>query len=271
MKLSKINLTPNEYQDIEKLLAQQGQDSLSLEDIWQLMDKVWDELGCDNEHLNWEKVGLFYAHPIWVLNGLFIEQDSVSMLHRQAISQWISDRTNIIHSVVDYGGGFGTLARVISDNGQDLTVDIFEPFPSEIATRNIALYQNIHLVSLLNKKYDCLVSTDVLEHVENPLQVFSEMINAVNTDGYLIIANCFHPVIKCHLPSTFHLRYTFNIFAKIMGLRVIGNCKDSHATIYKKERDQVRNLFLLKIAEMISKAIFPLRETARNIKNKLLK
>ncbi len=267
MKFAEANLTLNERKDIEKLLSQSQKDSLDLENLWQMMDMIWDKLGCDNKNLDCEKIGLFYAHPIWILNGLFIEQDLTSMSHRQAISKWISHHRNIIQSVIDYGGGFGTLARLISDNERDLIVDIFEPCPSEIAIRSILTYPNTNFVKLLNKKYDCLISTDVLEHVEDPLQVFASMINAVNTHGYLIIANCFYPVIKCHLPETFHLKYTFNIFAKLMGLRVIGKCKNSYATVYIKERNRVVNLSLIRIVEIISKGIFPLLEIARNLKN----
>jgi len=39
------------------------------------MDLVWDDYGCDNKNLNWENIGKFYSHPVWLLNGLFIETD----------------------------------------------------------------------------------------------------------------------------------------------------------------------------------------------------
>ncbi|MFV9931190.1 MAG: hypothetical protein AB8V10_06410 [Francisella endosymbiont of Hyalomma asiaticum] len=63
------------------------------------------------------------------------------------------------------------------------------------------------------------------------------MIKSVKTDDYLVIANCFHPVIKCHLPQIFHLKYTLNQFVKILGLEDTGLLEDSHATIYKKVVD----------------------------------
>ncbi|MGB1702268.1 MAG: hypothetical protein ACPHFR_04035, partial [Cycloclasticus sp.] len=74
----------------------------------------------------------------------------------------------------------------------------------------------------------------VLEHVDDPLKDFACMINKVKTGGYLIVANCFYPVIKCHLPQNFHFRFTFNIFARLMGLRIKGGLKGSHATIFQK-------------------------------------
>ena len=149
MNFAEVTLTLNERQDIEKLLSQSQKDYLELEDLWQMMDMTWDKLGCDNKNLDCEKIELFYAHPIWILNGLFIEQDVTSMSHRQAISKWISHHRNIIQSVIDYGGGFGTLARLISENEEDLVVDIFEPCPSEIAIRSILTYPNTNFVKFL--------------------------------------------------------------------------------------------------------------------------
>ena len=69
--------------------------------------------------------------------------------------------------------------------------------------------------------YDMLVCTDVLEHVINPLDLLAQMIGAVRVGGHLLIANCFEPVIACHLPSTFHLRYSFDDFCSRLGLRFV--------------------------------------------------
>ena len=89
------------------------------------------------------------------------------------------------------------------------------------------------------------------------ISLFAQMINSVRLDGYLIIANCFAPVIKCHLPSTFHLRYTFKIFAKLMGLKLIGACQGSHATVYVKEKEKSLNWTQIRQVEGLSKSLFP--------------
>ena len=92
---------------------------------------------------------------------------------------------------------------------------------------------NVHFIPNITEQYDCLIATDVLEHVPNPIEIFVRMIHCVKPNGYLLIANNFYPVIKCHLPRTFHLRYTFDIIAKNMGLKNCGILQGSHATIYK--------------------------------------
>lgn len=46
---------------------------LNLEQLWQVMDEPWKEFGCDPNVMD-ERIGAYYSHPVWVLNGLFIEQ-----------------------------------------------------------------------------------------------------------------------------------------------------------------------------------------------------
>ncbi|MBW4686911.1 MAG: class I SAM-dependent methyltransferase [Komarekiella atlantica HA4396-MV6] len=251
------NLSDDIQQEIENILLDAERQPIEVEEIWQLMDKVWDSLGCDNIKNDPEKVSLFYSHPVWLLNGLFIEQHDVSILHRHAIADWINLNNRDIISVLDYGGGFGTLARLIADKNQEVVVDIYEPHPSKLALEKIKAYSNVNFISSLKKQYDCLVCTDVLEHVPDPLSLLAEMIESVKVDGYLIIANCFYPVIKCHLPETFHLRYSFNQFTNLMGLDTIGSCNGSHATIYKRMSQEPVNWKKIRTQEKISKAVFP--------------
>jgi 2-polyprenyl-6-hydroxyphenyl methylase/3-demethylubiquinone-9 3-methyltransferase len=186
------------------------------------------------------------------------------MQHRHAISDWIilNRKKLAFHKIIDYGGGFGTLAKLIAQKDSSIQIDIFEPHPSELAQKTVTGFANIHFVNSLNGIYDCLVSTDVLEHVPDTLKTFSEMINAIRLNGYLIIANNFYPVIKCHLPSTFHFRYSFKIFAKIMGLSILGPCGNSHAIRYKKKTNQLLNWKKIRFYENLSRASFPILKLA---------
>lgn len=229
-----------------------------LNQMWQLMDLIWDDYGCDNRILNWDVIGRFYADPVWLLNGLFIEQDEASMGHRNAISDWVAKHG--FENAVDYGGGFGTLARLIAEKDRQVNIDIYEPHPSEFGLKRAAQFSNIHIVDKLSSDYEVLLSTDVLEHVPDPLMDFSQMIGSVKEGGYLIIANCFYPVIKCHLPQTFHLRFTFNLFARLMGLEVCGVLEGSHATIYKKNKVKKINWRTIRAVEYVSKKLFPFIE-----------
>lgn len=253
------NLTEIEKTEIEKLLLREDENiKTDLEQMWYLMDLIWDDYKCDSRNLNWDNIAKFYSHPVWLLNGLFIEQDEESMGHRHAISDWIVN--NSFNDVVDYGGGFGTLARLVAEKDSNMNMNIYEPHPSEFGLKRANEFSNITIIGELNNEYDCLMSTDVLEHVPDPLNDLSKMIKSVKLDGYLVIANCFFPVIKCHLPQDFHFRYTFNIFAKMMGLEVIGILEGSHATIFRKKENINLNWKKLRFFERMSKIFFPIIE-----------
>ena len=262
---SDLNLNQAVKNEISRLIGSIDHNKDDLENIWQLMDMVWNEYGCNNKTLNWTNIDKFYSHPVWLLNGLFVEQHTFSMQHRNAISDWISDNPSI-SKILDYGGGFGTLARLIADKKPSLSVDIYEPHPFDYSKQKISTnYPQIEFISNIKDKYDVLVSTDVLEHVSDPLKTFEKMILSVKSSGYLIIANNFFPAIKCHLPQTFHLRYTFNVFAIFMNLVIIGPLEGSHATIFTKMSDKPVNWHIVRLIEKISKGIFPVIKCLKTI------
>lgn len=263
IELKDLELTSSEQSEIASILARKNLNlENDLEQIWYLLDLVWDDYGCDNRNLDWERIGKFYGDPVWILNGLFIEQDQVSMKHRNLICDWIVAKK--CSRVVDYGGGFGTLGRLIAEKSKGVHVSIYEPHPSEIGLRRIANYNNISVISALEECYDCLVCTDVLEHVPDPLMDLERMVKSVKIGGNLIIANHFYPVIKCHLPKLFHFRYTFDFFIKQMGCERVGQLTGSHAIIYRKVNNVSANWQRLRFMEKVSKTLFPYLEISKS-------
>jgi 2-polyprenyl-3-methyl-5-hydroxy-6-metoxy-1,4-benzoquinol methylase len=251
------SLSEKDLSELQILLLKSSSSPPTVNDIWQLMDEVWDKLGCDNRNINWEKINGFYKHPIWILNGIFTEYDPASIRNRQAIADWVFLNQNKINSCLDYGGGFGSLSRLVSDKSSEIFIDIYEPHPTTVALSKSEKYYKINYIDTIEKHYDLLISTDVLEHVSNPLKLFSEMIGYVNYEGYIILANCFYPDIKCHLPITFHLRFTFNIFAKMMGLKNLGRCNKTYAFLYQKRSTKIINWKLIRLFERLSQVLFP--------------
>jgi 2-polyprenyl-6-hydroxyphenyl methylase/3-demethylubiquinone-9 3-methyltransferase len=250
-------LSPAEREELERLLARAPHDPPTLEDMWMLMDEVWDELGCSHREADADKVDAFYRHPVWTLNGLFIERHPDSLAHRAAIVQWISEHINEIDTVADFGGGFGTLARMIGTQHQNLEVHIIDPYPSALATSRTSEIDNVDYVDKLKSGYDCIVSTDVLEHVSDPLALLATMRDATRLEGYLIVQNHFAPSIKCHVPSTFHLRFSFSHLARLMGLSLLGPCSGSHAMVYQKRRRGPIPWMLVRGLERISRLSGP--------------
>lgn len=261
--LSNIKLSKRERNEILKLLSKKKEGLSDLEQIWHFMDLVWDYYDCNSLDMDSDKIKKFYSHPVWLLNGLFIEQHDLSMSHRHAISDWIINKA--FKSVVDYGGGFGTLARLIAEKDKNIDVYILEPYPSDFGLRRVRDFQNIKFIKELEKNYDCLIATDTLEHVYDPLYTFSDMVKSVKKNGYLVTANCFEPVIKCHLPQHFHFRHSFNMFAEMMGLKVVTNLDNSHATIFKKLREPSLNWTKIRFYEKVSKILFPIIEIVKFI------
>jgi 2-polyprenyl-3-methyl-5-hydroxy-6-metoxy-1,4-benzoquinol methylase len=231
---SQYTLTPAERSAIEHQLAQVGSDP-SLEQLWGLMDQAWERRGCNNHTPDPERLASFYSDPVWLLNGMFIEQHAVSMGHRQAIATAVAALAP--QQVVDFGGGFGSLARLLAAALPQAEIAICEPYPPRHGVESCQPFANIRFVpELTSQSVDVLVCTDVLEHVPDPLALLAVMVGAVRPGGHLLIANCFYPVIACHLPCTFHLRTSFDAFCQAMGLEVLGPCEGSHATLYRRSQ-----------------------------------
>ena len=116
----------------------------SVEQLWQLMDEQWHAHGCDPLQMD-ERVSAFYRHPVWLLNGLFIEQDPQSLANRQAFTEWVLKQAPM--RVADFGGGFGGLARFIGAASSHVSVEVVDPHPHPAAMALAADTPNVFLNS----------------------------------------------------------------------------------------------------------------------------
>ncbi len=213
---------------------------LNIQELWAEMDRVWHTLGLDNrKRLAGQRISAFYAHPVWVLNGLFSEADPESLGHRQAIADYLRDtwahRPDL--RIADFGGGSGALVRQIADRIPNAAgIEIIEPFPSEFFQRRLAGRKEIAFRDSFSPDgYHVVIAQDVLEHVEQPIELALECIAATRVGGMVLFANCFHPFIACHLPATFYLRHTFRYVIGTSSLVYIGSVPGaSHAQVFKK-------------------------------------
>ena len=188
----------------------------TLEQMWALMDEPWIELRCDPLNMD-ERVTTFYQHPVWMLNGLFVETHDQSVKNRQVFTDWVVSQQP--SRVADFGGGFGGLARMIGAALPSAQVEVVDPHPHPAA---IALAQNtpnVRFVSELTGQYDILIATDVFEHVPDPVGLTAETAEHLRIGGQYLIANCFAPVILCHLPQSFHFNTSWYAVMRAMGLK----------------------------------------------------
>lgn len=189
----------------------------SLKELWGLMDDVWISTGC-NKSLDDEKLSSYYNHPVWMLNGLYGEQDKESMRYRQLVANWICNRKPL--RVADLGGGFGTLAREIAHLLPDTQIEVVEPHPSNLALNLASEFKNLLYVENMSEQYDLIIALDVMEHVIDPLYLAHETALFLKQDGTYLFGNCFLPVVKCHLPENYHLYFGWSQVMKAMGLRL---------------------------------------------------
>ncbi len=227
---------------------------IQLQELWDEMDTIWHRLNLDNSKpiaTQQRAINEFYHHPVWVLNGLFSESDTVSKKHRLAIANYI-DKLKV-KKIADFGGGSGVLSNIIATKIPDATIDIIEPYPFEYFVEKNQ-HPNVHYTSDLKKSYDLIIAQDVLEHVENPIDLTITMFNAISIGGYAIFANCFYPVIQCHLPCTFYLRRTFRKILTYSGIQYVGKVDGArHALIFRKNKPL--NVLRLKRADKIAQLI----------------
>jgi 2-polyprenyl-6-hydroxyphenyl methylase/3-demethylubiquinone-9 3-methyltransferase len=258
INISAYSVEAAEKTALESLLSLTGTNP-TLEQLWELMDQAWQRYGCDNRSPKSDRLSSFYSDPVWLLNGMFIEQHDVSMGHRQAITEAVAELAP--GRVLDFGGGFGTLARLLATALPNAEVAICEPYPPRHGIESCRPFANIRFIpELPSQSVDVLVSTDVLEHVPDPLTLLAAMVDAVRPGGHLLIANCFYPVIACHLPCTFHLRYSFDAFCQALGLEVLGPCVGSHATMYQRAQVVEPDWPRLRAMEQRSQRLFTWRE-----------
>jgi len=187
----------------------------SLEQIWSLMDEQWHKLNCNSMAMD-SRINAYYSHPVWLLNGLFIDQHSESIDNRRRFTNWVVNQSP--RRVADFGGGFGNLAGMIAEACPNAEVEIIEPHPHPLAIGRTARKKNVRYRPELTEDYDILIATDVFEHVPDPLALVAKTAMALRPGSLYLIANYFAPVILCHLPQNFHFRYSWDTALAAMGL-----------------------------------------------------
>ena len=206
----------------------------NLRQLWKLMDEPWLELGCDSDNLD-QRVTAYYNHPVWLLNGLFIEQDPESLSHRRAFTRWAVGQH--AHRVADFGGGFGSLARQLGIAMPDACVEVVEPHPHPAAIALAAKMPNVRYVPELTGSYDLLIATDVFEHVGDPLGLAASTAEHLRIGGTYFMANCFEPLIACHLRQHLHFSIGWDECMRSSGLQPMEKVKYGRAFKYNGKFD----------------------------------
>ena len=187
----------------------------SLHFLWLLMDRAWDDLGIDEMNPG-EELHKYYSHPVWLLNGLYGESDTLTETHRSDIASWAS--TINPKRIADLGGGFGGLSRKVAHILPQSTVEVIEPFPHGAALALAEGCDNLSYEKDFDGLYSLIMAVDVLEHLIDPLDSVLNAIYHLEVGGHFLFANCFKPVIKCHLSHNNHFDMSWSTIMHALGL-----------------------------------------------------
>lgn len=230
---------------------------ISIEQLWAEMDRVWlDCLRKYNFKLTDSFFAEYYTHPVWCLNSVFSSVDPASIHNRKSLIKAVSSLH--VKTISDMGGGYGVFLQMLKEECPELKVILCEPYldeqiESELAKKHIDVSRQVPL------RADAYIFIDVLEHLVEPLSYLQSVLELAKINSYFIFGNCFHPVIKCHLPSTFYLRHTFPLASRLMGLSHVGNVKGAeYMQIYKLTSTSSLNpKIVMIVARATSLLIYP--------------
>ncbi len=104
--------------------------------------------------------------------------------------------------VLDCGCGWGTFSKMLGNKGCRVDgIDLYRHsigIAKDIIKENGLLkFENISITDIPDEKYDCGVSTQVIEHTHNPGNYLVEFNRVLKKNGYLVIS----------LPNIMNLRF----------------------------------------------------------------
>jgi 2-polyprenyl-3-methyl-5-hydroxy-6-metoxy-1,4-benzoquinol methylase len=92
--------------------------------------------------------------------------------------------------LLEFGAGTGTLARQLADfhTGGTITCADIRPSPESLPANIGWLEADLnHALPLSNQSFDGIISTEVIEHLENPRAIFREFYRLLRPGGLLIV------------------------------------------------------------------------------------
>ncbi|MFU8793237.1 MAG: class I SAM-dependent methyltransferase [Acholeplasmataceae bacterium] len=169
------------------------------------------------------------------------DEKNVYDLHENSIENrgYVNYLTNFIESAViphvthkpiialDYGSGpVPVLAQILKETF-NIPTDIYDPFYAKTPIKD-------------DQTYDLITSTEVIEHVKDPIKIFKQFKKHLKPEGLLAIMTLFHPkdrpsffnwfYIRDHTHIVFYTPKTLDILAASVGLVMIDNNGHRHAT-----------------------------------------
>ena len=198
-------------------------EGIAIKRLWQILDQAWDELKISQNEKDLSKfLDTYYQHPVWLINAAFSESDPSTIADRLAAIRLISHIQP--EKILDYGGGIGTVARLCSLSLPNIkTIDLVDITDfHQVVQSYLSPFSNIQVLSVPQPPYDAVISTEVLEHVPDPIQTVIEINQLLRIGGGFSGSWSFAPCIKCHLPQNFHLKRLMPWIIRSLGFGFYG-------------------------------------------------
>lgn len=162
-----------------------------------------------------------------------IDDPSYVSFLKKFLNEAVLDFTNKGKKGLDFGSGPSPVLSEIMKRDYNWDMEIYDLFYSPEK-----IYRN--------KKYDLITSTEVMEHLKNPLDYFVMFKDLLVDNGILAIMTLFHPNNvelfsnwhyirdKSHI-SFFSLK-TFEYIANIVGLEILYTNSERYITFKKNDK-----------------------------------
>ncbi|QOY51056.1 class I SAM-dependent methyltransferase [Candidatus Sulfurimonas baltica] len=135
----------------------------------------------------------------------------------ELLDEFVEPHLQNIENALDFGCGEGEVLPILLER-RGVTCDRYDLFyfPAKI-------YED--------KKYNLICSTEVLEHLQNPLEILKKLLLHVEKNGYLLLMSAFHPNNDDKFLKWWYIRdithigffdiLTFEYLARELNLRIV--------------------------------------------------
>ena len=135
--------------------------------------------------------------------------------------------------LLEFGAGMGSLVRKISESGfrGKITAADIQPRPDQLPSQVNWIQSDLNYpISVASNSFDLIISTEVIEHLENPRAVFRDFHRMLRPGGQLIVTT----------PNQESIRAFVSLLFKGHFVAFLDSCYPAHITaLLRKDFDRI--------------------------------